>query len=505
MGEKVVAGPFELADRQRYRAKLGRCLTGLERLLAEKRFDRPKNLMGLEIELNLVGTDGMPRMLNGEVLERIASRDFQTELAMFNLEVNIAPHRLDGRVFDRLAEEIRTSLAYAHRKAGEVDAGILMIGILPTLDRDDLVSSNLSAVDRYTLLNDQIVAARGEDFVLDIEGVEHLTCTSGSIAPEAACTSVQLHLQVTPDRFADVWNAAQAVAAVQVAVGANSPFLFGRELWRESRPPLFQQATDTRPPELQAQGVRPRTWFGERWVTSAYDLFEENLRYFPALLPIHDDEEPLDVLDEGGIPSLAELVLHNGTVYRWNRPVYGIADGVPHLRVENRVLPAGPTVTDVIANTAFYYGVVRALAEESRPVWTRLPFEAAAANFDTACRDGIDARLVWPRRGRLGGTTEIDAVTLVRDELLPLAEAGLDAWGVEPADRDLYLGVIDERCRRRANGATWQAATFHQALEQGLSREAALAATTRRYSELMHLGEPVHTWPVGLPEPAPLG
>ncbi|MFE2883072.1 glutamate-cysteine ligase family protein [Streptomyces graminifolii] len=505
MGEKVVAGPFELADRQRYRAKLGRCLTGLERLLAEKRFDRPKNLMGLEIELNLVGTDGMPRMLNGEVLERIASRDFQTELAMFNLEVNIAPHRLDGRVFDRLAEEIRTSLAYAHRKAGEVDAGILMIGILPTLDRDDLVSSNLSAVDRYTLLNDQIVAARGEDFVLDIEGVEHLTCTSGSIAPEAACTSVQLHLQVTPDRFADVWNAAQAVAAVQVAVGANSPFLFGRELWRESRPPLFQQATDTRPPELQAQGVRPRTWFGERWVTSAYDLFEENLRYFPALLPIHDDEEPLDVLDEGGIPSLAELVLHNGTVYRWNRPVYGIADGVPHLRVENRVLPAGPTVTDVIANTAFYYGVVRALAEESRPVWTRLPFEAAAANFDTACRDGIDARLVWPRRGRLGGTTEIDAVTLVRDELLPLAEAGLDAWGIEPADRDLYLGVIDERCRRRANGATWQAATFHQALEQGLSREAALAATTRRYSELMHLGEPVHTWPVGLPEPAPLG
>ncbi|WP_427923790.1 glutamate-cysteine ligase family protein [Streptomyces sp. cg40] len=505
MGEKVVAGPFELADRQRYRAKLRRCLAGLERLLAEKRFDRPRNLMGLEIELNLAGADGMPKMLNAQVLERIASRDFQTELAMFNLEVNIAPHRLEGRVFDRLAEEIRTSLAYAHRKAGEVDAGIVMIGILPTLDRDDLVSSNLSAVDRYTLLNDQIVAARGEDFVLDINGVEHLTCTSGSIAPEAACTSVQLHLQVTPDRFADVWNAAQAVAAAQVAVGANSPFLFGRELWAESRPPLFQQATDTRPPELQAQGVRPRTWFGERWVTSAYDLFEENLRYFPPLLPVHDDEEPLDVLDAGGIPTLAELVLHNGTVYRWNRPVYGIADGVPHLRVENRVLPAGPTVTDVIANTAFYYGVVRALAEESRPVWTRLPFEAAAANFDTACRHGIDARLLWPRRGRLGGTTEIDAVALVRDELLPLAEAGLDAWGVEPADRDLYLGVIDERCRRRANGATWQSATFHRALEQGLGREAAFAATTRRYSELMHLGEPVHTWPVGLPEPASLG
>ncbi|MFE3634494.1 glutamate--cysteine ligase [Streptomyces sp. NPDC059168] len=505
MGEKVVAGQFDLSDRQRYREKLQKCLTGLERLLDEKGFDRAKNLMGVEIELNLAGRDGMPKMLNGQVLERIASRDFQTELAMFNLEVNIAPHRLGGRVFDRLAEELRISLAYADRKAGEVDAGIVMIGILPTLDRDDLVSSNLSEVDRYTLLNDQIVAARGEDFQLDIDGVEHLRCTSRSIAPEAACTSVQLHLQVTPARFADVWNAAQVASAAQIAVGANSPFLFGRELWRESRPPLFLQATDTRPPELQAQGVRPRTWFGERWISSAHDLFEENLRYFPALLPICHEEDPLEVLDAGGVPKLAELVLHNGTVYRWNRPVYDIADGVPHLRVENRVLPAGPTITDVIANAAFYYGLVRALAEESRPVWTRLPFEAAEANFDAACRDGIDARFVWPRRGRYGGTGEVDAVTLVRDELLPLAAAGLDAWGVEAVDRDLYLGVIEERCRRRVNGAAWQAATFHRALEQGLGRGDALAATTRRYAELMHVGEPVHTWPVGLPEPVPLG
>ncbi len=505
MGEKVVAGQFDLSDRQRYREKLQKCLTGLERLLVEKRFDRPRNLMGVEIELNLAGPDGMPKMLNGQVLERIASRDFQTELAMFNLEVNIAPHRLGGRVFDRLAEELRTSLAYADRKAGEVDAGIVMTGILPTLGRDDLVSSNLSEVDRYTLLNDQIVAARGEDFRLDIEGVEHLVCTAKSIVPEAACTSVQLHLQVTPGRFADVWNAAQAASAAQIAVGANSPFLFGRELWRESRPPLFLQSTDTRPPELQAQGVRPRTWFGERWVSSAYELFEENLRYFPALLPICDDEEPLEVIAAGGTPKLAEMVLHNGTIYRWNRPVYGIADGVPHLRVENRVLPAGPTITDVIANAAFYYGLVRALAEESRPVWTRLPFDAAEANFDAACRYGIDARFVWPRRGRYGGTGEIDAVTLVRDELLPLASAGLDAWGVEAADRDLYLGIIEERCRRRVNGASWQAATFHRALEGGLSREAALAATTRRYAELMHVGEPVHMWPVGLPEPVPMG
>lgn len=498
MGEKVVADGFDLSDRQRYRRKLQQCLAGLARLLAEKRFDRPRNLMGLEIELNLAGADGMPRMVNGAVLERIASTDFQTELGMFNLEVNIAPHRLGGRVFDRLAEELRTGLGYADRKAREVDAGVLMIGILPTLAQDDLVSENLSAVDRYTLLNDQIVAARGEDFTLDIHGVEGLTCTATSIVPEAACTSVQLHLQVTPARFAAVWNAAQAVAAVQIAVGANSPFLFGRELWRESRPPLFTQATDTRPPELQAQGVRPRTWFGERWVDSAYDLFEENLRYFPALLPICDEEDPLLVLDQGGVPRLQELVLHNGTVYRWNRPVYGWVDGVPHLRVENRVLPAGPTVTDVVANAAFYYGLVRALAEDTRPIWKRLPFEDAAANFDTACRHGIESELRWPRPGRTGAVATVPAVRLVLDELLPLAASGLDAWHVEPADRDFYLGVIEERCRRRVNGASWQADTFHKALESGLDREAALAATTRRYAELMHGGEPVHRWPVGI-------
>lgn len=497
MGEKIVAGGFDLSDRQRYRRKLQQCLAGLGRLLTEKRFDRPRNLMGLEIELNLAGSDGLPRMMNAEVLDRIASRDFQTELGMFNLEVNIAPHRLAGRVLDQLAEELRTGLGYAHRKAAEVDAGIVMIGILPTLDGKDLVSANLSDVDRYVLLNDQIVAARGEDFTLEIEGVEHLSCTSSSIAPEAACTSVQLHLQVTPGRFAQVWNAAQAVAAVQIAVGANSPFLFGKELWRESRPPLFQQATDTRPPELQAQGVRPRTWFGERWVSSAYELFEENLRYFPALLPICDDEEPLRVLDDGGVPRLQELVLHNGTVYRWNRPVYGLADGVPHLRVENRVLPAGPTVTDVVANAAFYYGLVRALAEEPRPLWTRMPFETAAANFETACRHGIEAELEWPRPGRGSGLTRVPAVKLVRDELLPLAAAGLDAWNVEPADRDFYLGVIEGRCRRRVNGASWQVDAFHRALDAGLDRQDALAAVTRRYSVLMHSDEPVHTWPAG--------
>jgi gamma-glutamyl:cysteine ligase YbdK (ATP-grasp superfamily) len=494
MGEKATDGTFELADRRMYRNKLQQCLLGLERLLAERRFDQPRNLMGLEIELNLADSAGLPRMMNEEVLDRIASRDFQTELAQFNIEVNIAPHLLSGPVLDRLAEELRAGLGYADRMAAEVGAHIVMVGILPTLQAQDLVSANLSRDARYTLLNDRILAMRGEDVTLDIEGVEHLVYTTPSIAPEAACTSVQMHLQVTPDRFAAVWNAAQAICGAQVAVGANSPFLFGRELWRETRPVLFQQSTDTRPQELRAQGVRPLTWFGERWIDGAADLFAENLRYFPALLPICDEEEPLRVLDEGGVPQLRELSLHNGTIYRWNRPVYEVVDGVPHLRVENRVMPTGPTVADVIADAAFYYGLVHALADAPRPIWHRLPFGAAAANFDAACRDGIGAVLHWPRpRGT--ALAQIPAVDLVRDELLPLAAAGLDACGIDPSDRDRYLGVIERRCAGRTNGAEWQAAAFHHYLDRGLDRRAALAVTTQRYRELSAEGAPVHTWP----------
>jgi hypothetical protein len=496
MGEKVVATGFDLSDRQRYRRKLRQCLLGLRRLLDEKSFDRPRNLMGLEIELNLTDSDGLPRMMNEEVLERIASRDFQTELGQFNIEVNIAPHRLSGRVLDRLEEELRIGLGYADRKARELGAHIVMVGVLPTLGVQDLVSANLSRADRYTLLNDRILAARGEAISLDIRGVERLTATSASIAPEAACTSMQMHLQVTPARFAAVWNAAQVVAGPQVAMGANSPFLFGRELWRETRIPLFLQSTDTRPQELQAQGVRPLSWFGECWISDPYDLFEENVRYFPSLLPICDDEDPLRVLDAGGVPLLKELTLHNGTIYRWNRPVYAVVDGVPHLRVENRVLPAGPTVSDVIANAAFYYGLVRALGESSRPLWGRMPFDVAAANFDSACRHGIDAVLRWPRQGR-GGLAEIPAVDLVNDALLPLASAGLDAWGIDPVDRDRYLGIVGERCRLRTNGARWQAETFHRFLDRGLDRQRALAAMTQGYRELSASGEPVHAWPTG--------
>ncbi|MDH6125095.1 glutamate-cysteine ligase family protein [Kitasatospora sp. GP82] len=499
MGEKVVATRAELADRQLYRRKLQSCQDALERMLREERFDRPKAMMGLEIELNLADEQGQPLLYNEQVLGSIASSDFQTELGRFNIEVNIAPHRLSGHVLEDLREELDTCLRYADRKATEVGARIVMVGILPTLDLDHTGLEAMSHNDRYTLLSDQILAARGEDIALDIEGVEHLAIESVSMVAEAAATSLQLHLQVTPERFASVWNAAQAFSAVQVALGANSPFLFGRELWRETRPVLFQQACDTRSAELKAQGVRPITWFGERWVDSALDLFAENLRYFPALLPICDGEDPVKTLASGGIPRLAEMRLHNGTIYRWNRPVYDVADGVPHLRVENRCLPAGPTVADTLANAAFFYGLVRVLAEQPRPIWTRLAFAQADENFHNAARYGIETVLQWPKSGRgARGTVPVAVTELVLSELLPLAYQGLNEWGVAAGDRDRYLGIIEQRCLRRTNGAAWQSATVHRLREQfGMDRAAALAAMTRRYMEYSRTGEPVHSWPVG--------
>ncbi|RKN44815.1 glutamate--cysteine ligase [Streptomyces hoynatensis] len=497
MGEKLVADRFDLAARQRFRARLDACLQALRRLLREERFEGPRDLIGLEVELAMADSEGAPRMVNDEVLARMATKDFQAELGQFNLELNMPPRLLGGTVFDDLAEELRIAVGYADRMAAEFGGRLVMTGVLPTVTPEQMVPGSLSPDDRYTLLNDQILAARGEAITLDIAGAETLTHSFDSIAAESACTSVQFHLQVTPAGFAATWNAAQAATAAQVAAGANAPFVFGRELWHESRPPFFLQATDSRPPEFAAQGVRPRTWFGERWIDSADSLFEENNRWFPALLPHCAEEDPLAVLDAGGIPALAELSLHNGTVYRWNRPVYDVAGGVPHLRVENRVLSTGPTVTDTVANAAFYYGLVRALAAQPRPVWNTLPFEVAEANFHAACRYGIEAELSWPAGEGAGGLDRLPAHHLIRERLLPLAEEGLAALGVAVADRVRYLGVIEERCRRRITGAGWQTRFYHQAVANGADRATALRELVRRYCELARTDAPVHSWPTG--------
>jgi gamma-glutamyl:cysteine ligase YbdK (ATP-grasp superfamily) len=491
MGRDIDAIKITGEDRRKYREKVRRSLDVFARMLRDHRFEDHPSQVGVEIELNLVDGRGAPSMHNADVLDAIADPAWATELGQFNIEINVPPRRLDGDALGGLEQEIRANLNRADGSARGTGSRLMMVGILPTLQERDMHVGTISSNARYRVLNEQIFAARGEDMRIAINGAERLLTHANSITPEAACTSVQLHVQVSPDDFANYWNAAQAIAGVQVAVAANSPFLFGRRLWDETRITLFEQATDTRPDELKQQGVRPRVWFGERWITSVFDLFEENIRYFPALLPLCDEEDPVAVLDGGGCPRLSEMSLHNGTVYRWNRPVYDVVDGMPHLRVENRVLPAGPTVADVIANAAFYYGLLRALAETQRPIWTQMSFATAAENLHEAARHGLDAKLYWP------GLGEVPAEELVLRRLLPLARAGLARWGVADSHADRLLGIIEQRCLTGQTGAAWQTGMARALTEGGeADRAEALRLMTQRYIEHMHTNEPVHTWPI---------
>jgi hypothetical protein len=486
MGEEVEAQEFSRADRTRHREKVRRNLDVFARMLREERFDTDDPMTGLEVELNLVDEYGDPALKNAEALEAIASPDFQTELGQFNIEINVPPAKLRENGLTTFENTLRNSLNDAEAKSAAVGAHMVMIGILPTLAEGHMAVDSLSANPRYRLLSEQILNARGEDITISIDGPERLQTSSDSIVPEAACTSTQFHVQTSPDQFAAYWNASQAIAGVQLAVAANSPYLLGKELWRETRIPLFEQATDTRSEELKAQGVRPRVWFGERWITSVFDLFEENVRFFPALLPVTEDEDPLEVLESGGTPQLSELRLHNGTIYRWNRPVYDIAKGVPHLRVENRLLAAGPTVADTMANAAFYFGLVRAVAESERPLWSQMSFSAAEENFHVAAQQGVEAQIYWP------GVGQVRATELILRRLLPMAHEGLDTWGAAPEERDRLLGIIEQRCLTGVTGAEWFVRRMKQ--RSDLERYAALRATLLEYRDGMHTNEPVHTW-----------
>ena len=495
MGRDIETTEFTHEDRARYREKVKVDLRALRQLAETGRFETGRRLCGLEMEVYLADGAGRPTPINAQVLDLLASTDFQTELAQFNLEFDLRPRRLVADVFSQIADELTESLARAQSKAEQLGAQVMIIGILPTLNDFDATETNLSANPRYRALNDTILAARGEDVHIRIEGDETLDATTNSILFEAACTSMQLHLQVDPTDFAVYWNAAQVLSAPLVAVAANSPFFLGKQLHHETRIALFEQSIDTRTEELAQQGVRPRVWFGEKWLTEGtFELFEENVRYFPALLPIVGEEDPHVVLRAGDIPHLEELCLHNGTIYRWNRPVYQVARGRPHLRIENRVLPAGPTVIDSVANTVFYYGLLNGLASQS-PIypWEEMSFEAATENFFAAARHGLGAKLYWPKVGARVPVTE-----LILRHLLPLARAGLAEWDIDSADVDHYLGLIEQRVLAGQNGATWQIATWRQLLDSDdKDRTVAAQELVNRYARLSRAGDPVHTWSVG--------
>jgi hypothetical protein len=490
VGDQIEDAALAIRQPRQVRRRLQECVTALSTMVDEGWFVGHEDTVGMEVELDLVDPLGRPRPVNDAVLERLGRADLQHELGRFNIEVNLPPSRLTaglGGFEQRLADLLESG------SVEPLGVRLAAIGTLPTLSAELLTRDALSSPSRYAVLANRMRAERHRSFDVHIAGREEVDFSTDSIAPEAAATSLQLHLRTPPERFADYYNAAQAVTGAQLAVGANSPYLLGRELWPETRIPLCEQVLDTRPRRQVRADAPPRTTLGDRWVSGAVELFDHIVQHVPPLLPMLTDEEPLRCLAAGTTPALAELRLHNGTVWRWNRPVYDVQDGSPHLRIENRVLPSGPTPLDMTANAAFYFGLVRTLADADRPVWTTTPFDVAKRDLQRGARLGLDADLSWDG-------TDVPAARLVPEVLLPMAADGLDAWGVPIGERDRYLTVIAERVRSGQTGARWQTTAVRRLEERfGLDRPAALREMTRRYVEHARSGTPVHQWPQDTP------
>ncbi len=488
MGERVERSALEVGHSGEVRRRLEDSVMALAAMLDQGCFAHHEDSVGTELELDLVDPLGLPRLVNDDVLARLERPDLQQELGLFNIEFNLRPRRLTSGVLDAMESEFAATLGT--RGLEDLGVRLLAVGTLPTAGPEELIRDRLSSPTRYELLARRMRAERHGPVAVRIDGAESLTFVSPSVAPEAAATSLQLHLRVPPDRFASYYNAAQAIAGAQLAAGANSPYLLGRQLWQETRVPLCEQVLDTRRRREVRAGAPPRAWLGDRWIRGPVELFDSIVRSVPPLLPTIAAENPFDSLTCGKAPHLPELRLHNGTVWRWNRPVYDVQDGQPHLRIENRVLPSGPGALDMTANAAFYLGLVRALSDADRPLWSTTPFAQVERNLYAAARLGLDATLHWDG-------TRVPAAKLILDVLLPLAETGLDTWGIPSAERDRYLSVIAQRVSTGQTGARWQTTTVDWIERHGrLGRRAALREMTRRYAEHARTGAPVHHWPI---------
>jgi CBS domain-containing protein len=405
--------------------------------------------IGAEQELFLVDPSGAPAPVAMKVLRRLDDPRYCTELALFNLEINLTPLLLEGSCLSAMEAELGALLAGAREAAAAARADVVLAGILPTLGPSDLTERNMTPLPRYRELDRALASMRREPLQIHIRALDELRVAQESLMLESSNCSFQVHLQTSPLEFPLVYNAAQAFAAPVLAASTNSPVLLGRRLWHETRIALFQQSTDTRVVDTQRE-MLPRVTFGRRWVErSVLEIYREDIARFRPIFTADDLEDPFAVLERGEAPALKALRLHNGTVWRWNRPCYGVTDGRPHLRIENRLLPSGPTVVDEIANAAVWLGVLRGTIARGLDVTARMSFESAHANLIAAARLGLDAALQWFDDRRM------PADRLIESELLPLAHEGLDAAGVDAQDRERFLGIIADRVASRRTGSRW--------------------------------------------------
>ena len=470
-------------------------LRALAFILEDGRIESEITRIGAEQEMFLIDRYLRPAPVSLEVLKDANDTRLTTEIARFNLEANLAPLELANNCFSRMEEELNELIALARNRAATHGADILLSGILPTLLKSDLTLDNLTPIARYHELNNGVIRQRGGPLSIHIKGLDELHLTHDNIMMESCNTSFQVHFQSNAKEFANHYNVAQAITAPVLATAVNSPLLFGQRLWQETRVALFQHSTDERSRPQLARHHPTRVSFGDGWLQhSVIELFHDQITRFRPIMITQPDENPFAVLARGETPLLSALRMHNGTVWRWNRACYGVSDGVPHLRIENRALPSGPTVVDQIANAAFFTGLMAALPKVYGNIARRMAFDDAKMNFFRAARHGLDAHFQW-----IDGQSQ-SAASLILDHLLPIAREGLNNAQVASEDVDKYLGIIEERVQSRQTGAGWIMKSL--AGMENSSKDARQRQLTSAMLANQKQGQPVHRWPlVGKEEP----
>ena len=487
-GVKVASNQQELNEFTRYLLK---DIQALEQMLEEEWFETDEIMIGAEQEICLVDEHYKPAPRNIEILKQLKHPNFTTELARFNLEANLDPLPFQRSCFSDLEKQIDALLIELEKVIHESDLEYVLTGILPTIRRFDIEPENLTPLDRYFALIDAINRLRGNTYELKIAGLDELNIKQDSALIEACNTSFQVHLQIKPDEFVSKYNIAQAIAAPVMAISSNSPMLFGKRLWNETRIALFQQSVDTRVTGEHLRYTSPRVTFGNGWLKkSIMDLYKEDIVRFKVLLTTEVDEDVRACIENKQTPKLRALNIHNSTVYRWNRPCYGISSsGKPHLRIENRLFPSGPTVVDEVANAAFWIGLMNGFEEVYPDVTQILDFDDAKSNFIRAARVGLSAKFIW-----LHGKV-ISDFELIQKELIPIAKIGLKKANITPEDIDKYMDIIQERSETGRNGSSWILGSYSKLIKE-TNREEAINTVVSSMLQNQKNSLPIHQWPL---------